>query len=79
MNETFSKISDKSVVRKPLAPKTEANKTESANNDADEPQDHPFQLAEPTENFKYRRSLRYTHWKVRRVRFCHTFPREPDD
>ena len=40
------------------------------------PQDHPFQQAEPAEYSKYCRSSRYTLWKARRVRFCHTFPRE---
>ena len=41
------------------------------------PQDHPFQRAEPAEYSKYCR--RYTMWKARRVRFCHTFPRELGD
>ena len=36
------------------------------------PQAHPFQRAEPAEYSKYRRSSRYTLWKARRVRFCHT-------
>ena len=43
------------------------------------PQDHPFQRAEPAEYSKCRRSSQYTLWKARRVRFCHTFPRELDD
>ena len=43
------------------------------------PQDHPSQRAEPAESSKYRRSSRYTLWKVRRVRFCHYFPRELDE
>ena len=43
------------------------------------PQDHPFQRAEPAEYSKYRRSSRYTLLKARRVRVCHTFPRELDD
>ena len=42
-------------------------------------QDHPSQQAEPAEYSKYRRSSRYTLWKVRRARFCHISPRELDD
>ena len=36
MNETSSNVSEKNVVRKSLAPKAEAKKAGSANNDADE-------------------------------------------
>ena len=43
------------------------------------PQDHPFQIAEPAEYSKYRRRSRYILWNARRVRFCHTFPRDMDD
>ena len=42
------------------------------------PQGHTFQRAQPTEYSKYCRESRYTLWKARRVRFCHTFPRELD-
>ena len=69
----------KIVVRKSLAPKVEAKKAGSANNDADDTQDHPFQRAEPAEYSKYRQSSRYTLWKAHRVRFCHTFQRELGD
>ena len=37
------------------------------------PQEHPIQRDEPAEHSNYRRSSRYTLWKARRVRFCHTF------
>ena len=40
------------------------------------PQENPYQQAEPAENSKYRRSSRYTLWKARRARFCHISPRE---
>ena len=43
------------------------------------PQDHPFQQAEPAEYSEFRRTTSYTIWKAGRVRFCHTFSREPDD
>ena len=44
------------------------------------PQDHPSQQAEPAEFSRYRRrSSRYTHWKVRRARFCHISLRELDE
>ena len=43
------------------------------------PQDHPFQRAGRAKYSKHRRSSRYTLSKARRVRFCHTFPRELDD
>ena len=42
------------------------------------PQFHLFQREEPVEYSKYHRSSRYTLWIARRVRFCHTFPRELD-
>ena len=43
------------------------------------PQDHPSQQTEPAEHSKYRRSSRYTLWKVRRARFCHISPTELDN
>ena len=79
VNETSSKVSEKIVVRKSLAPKAEAKKREMLILMRMTPQDHPFQLAEPAEYSKYRPSSHYTLWKARRVRFCQTFPRELDD
>ena len=79
MNETFSKVSEKIVVRKSLAPKAEAKKAGNPNIDANETPRPPFQRAEPAEYSNYRRSSRYTLWKTRRIWFCHTFPRELDD
>ena len=79
MNETSSKVSEKIVVRKLLAPKTEAKRREVLMIKMRlKHQDHPFQQTEPAEYSKCRQSWRYTLWKARRVRFCHTFPRELD-
>ena len=50
-------------------PKAEAKRAGSANNDADETPTPPISA----EYSKLYRSLRYTLWRARRVRFCHTF------
>ena len=63
MSETSSNVSDKIVKSKLLAPKAEARKAGSANDDAGEPLDQQS----------------YTLWEARRVWFCHIFPRELDD
>ena len=59
-------------MRKSLAPKAEAKKAGRANMlimMRMKPQNHPSQQEEPVGYSKYRRSSRYTLWKVRRARF----------
>ena len=64
-------------MRKSVAPREEARKAGSADNDAEEtpPQDYTSQRVEPAASSKYRRSSRYTLRKALRVRFCHIFPK----
>ena len=74
MNETSSKVSEKIVVRKLLAPKTEGKRREVLMIKMRlKHQDHPFQQTEPAEYSKCRQNWRYTLWKARRVRFVILF------
>ena len=54
-----------------LAPKAEARKAGSNNNDADETSRPPISAGRAAEYSKYRRSSRYTLRKDRRARVCH--------
>ena len=69
-------VSEKIVGRKSLAPKAKAIRREVLIMMRIKHQDHPFQRAEPAKYSNDRRSSRYTLWKPRGVRFCHTFSRE---
>ena len=60
----FSGVSEKSVVRKTLAPKTETKKARSANNIAIQTYTHPNQPAETAEPSKYRKNLRGKLWNT---------------
>ena len=77
--ETSSNVSEKIVVESQSHQKLRRKRREVLIMMWMRPQDHPFQRAEPAEYSKDRRNLHYTLWKARRLRFCHTFPRELDD